>query len=342
MAKFILVFVSLLVFQFFISCKDGSSADNQQKDTVQITNIDSSSFELEELNKMILEDPNNKSLYLQRGKLFVKNLDLESAENDFKRILKIDSNYADAYSNLADIYLMRGTATAVKSILETGLTKVPGNDDLKLKLAELQLYLKNYKECILALDDVLKSNKYNAKAYYIKGMAFKEMGDTAKSVSSFQTAVEQDPDYYHAYLQLAALFATDYNPIALQYFNSAIKLNPTSTEALYGAGLFYQEMGNVEKALEAYDIILKIDPMHFDAYYNSGFVHSEMLKDYNTAIKFYTDAINVDNKQVKAFYMRGYAFERLKDKKQAENNYRMALGIQPDYTLAAEGLNRIL
>lgn len=342
MTKFILVFVSLLVFQFFISCKDGSSADNQQKDTIQVAEIDSNSMQLEELNKMILEDPSNKELYLKRANIFLKSSDLVSAENDLNRILKIDSGYPDAYSNLADIYLMQGMATKVKSTLENGLSKVPNNNELKLKLAELQLYLKNYKECIKALDEVLKSDKYIAKAYYIKGMAFKEMGDTAKSVSSFQTAIEQDPDYYHAYLQLAALFAIDYNPIALQYFNSAIKLNPTSTEALYGAGLFYQEMGNVEKALEAYDIILKIDPMHFDAYYNSGFIHSEMLKDYNTAIKFYTDAINANGKQVKAYYMRGYAFERLNDKKQAENNYRMALGIEPDYTLAAQGLNRIL
>nr|MBA3901914.1 tetratricopeptide repeat protein [Bacteroidota bacterium] len=196
-------------------------------------------------------------------------------------------------------------------------------------------------ECIVNLDRVLIKDKYNAKAYFIKGMAFKEMGDTAKAVSSFHTTVEQDPDYFHAYMQLGLLYSIKNNRVALDYLNSAIKIKPTSIEAWYAAGKFCQDHGLLEKAKEAYHNILEMDPEHKNAHYNLGYIHSEYLNDYKTAIEHFSDAIMYAPNYQEAHYMRGFAFERLKDPKKAEENYRKALQIDPDFTLAAMGLGRV-
>jgi tetratricopeptide (TPR) repeat protein len=48
-------------------------------------------------------------------------------------------------------------------------------------------------EAINEINEVLKLEKSNPKAYYLKGVIYKESGDTSLAVSSFMTAIEQDP-----------------------------------------------------------------------------------------------------------------------------------------------------
>lgn len=58
----------------------------------------------------------------------------------------------------------------------------------------------------------------------------------------------------------------------MQYYNNALRLQPNSTEALYNRGLLFQNMGELDKALEDYNSILKIDNRYADAHYNMGYI----------------------------------------------------------------------
>ena len=53
----------------------------------------------------------------------------------------------------------------------------------------------------------LKIDETIAKGYFLKGMCYKESGDTTRAISSFQTACEQDNQYYDAYVETGRLFA---------------------------------------------------------------------------------------------------------------------------------------
>ena len=76
----------------------------------------------------------------------------------------------------------------------------------------------------------------------MKGMNYKEIKDTAKAISSMQTAVEQDQTYYSAYIQLGILCAAQKNPLAVQYYKNAMRIQPNSTEAWYDLGKYYQDV----------------------------------------------------------------------------------------------------
>jgi len=78
----------------------------------------------------------------------------------------------------------------------------------------------------LFADELLRINKNNADAYFFKGMIFKSLEMKNKSISNFQTCVEQDPTYYNAYMQLGLLMSnkkddsqTCVSIPLLQYFN---------------------------------------------------------------------------------------------------------------------------
>ncbi|MDQ3192660.1 MAG: tetratricopeptide repeat protein [Bacteroidota bacterium] len=294
------------------------------------------------INEKLKKTPNDPELYHQRAKYFFETKgNVEAAMSDMSRLFKLDSSKVEYFITLSDLYFAKGAAGNVKASLDKALEINPENIDARMKLAELHLYLQNYKETISNIDKILRKDKYNSKAYFIKGMAFKELGDTVKALSSFQTTVEQDPDYYHAYMQLGLLYAIKKNKLALDYYNNALKANPNSTEAWYAIGMFCQESGMYERAKESYFNILDINPEHINAHYNLGFIHSEYLNDYKTGIEHFSNAISFKPTYYEAYYMRGYCYERLKELSKAEENYDLALKINPDYTLAYLGKGRI-
>jgi len=85
--------------------------------------------------------------------------------------------------------------------------KFPENTDGLLKLGELYFFVKQYENAFAKINQALKINENLAKAYYLKGNIYKEIGDTAKAISSLETAIEQDNKNYGAFLDLGLIYA---------------------------------------------------------------------------------------------------------------------------------------
>jgi tetratricopeptide (TPR) repeat protein len=168
-----------------------------------------------------------------------------------------------------------------------------------------------------------------------------ETGDTALAISSFRTCVEQDPTHYKGFMQLGVLHSRLGDPLAMDYYNTAIELRPRETEAWYNKAMFAQENGMDSLALECYDRIKQLDPRNALAWYNSGYVRLEHLNDPQQAIRDLTAAGKLEPKYYQAFYNRGLAYERKGVLDSAAMDHQRALKIKPDYAPAAEGLSRL-
>lgn len=302
---------------------------------------DSISPEIAALNAKIKADPNNPDLYNQRASLLVTLKKTDEALADIRMALNIDSSKAVYFLTLSDIYFAMGKVKKCQQSLEKSMSLEPENDSADLKYAELNLYFRDYKKTLEYIGKALETDKINARAYFMKGITHKEMGDTAKAVASFQTAVDQDPEYYHAYIQLGVLYATRNNPLAADYYKNALKQNPNSIEARYGLGMYYQENEEYNKAISEYDSILRIEPKYKQAHYNLGYIHLVYLKVYSQAVKHFTMAIDCDAKYAEAYYNRGYSYELMGDIMNAKTDYTRAIDIRPNYERAIAGLNRI-
>lgn len=327
----------ILIAGIIISCTTHTS-----KDQTSIAPIDSIPSELAEINKKIYADPKNPAYYHERAKYYFNKKDIQSAAANMKVVMDLDSSKATYLITLADIYFVQNKTLLAKNTLENAISKEPNNDVALVKLAELYLYVRKYDQSMELLNRALKANKTNAKAYFIKGYVFKEKGDTTKALSSFQTAIEQDQEYYNAYMQMGLLFSARKNPLALQYYNNALNINPKSEEAIYGIGMFFMETGEYNKSIDQFTNLLKLNPKNTDAHFNLGYIHFKYLKVYQQAIKHFNDAINADPNFAKAYYMRGLCYETLGDIARAKADYGKATQIEPQYELANEGLKRVL
>jgi tetratricopeptide (TPR) repeat protein len=172
-------------------------------------------------------------------------------------------------------------------------------------------------------------------------MIYIEKRDTAKAISSIQTAVEQDPNYFDAYIELGLLFANRGNPIALSYYDDAQKVEPQNPESYYDKGMFYQFGGDFDDAIKVYQELLVVDSTYKNAYYNLGVIYDEQKTDYKTALTNFNKAIQCDTAYSMAYYGRANCYEMLKQYDKATENYAHAYRINPQFKEAEEAYKRV-
>lgn len=323
------------------SCKTGTDSETktEAKNDSIIEKINSP--ELKALNKKILDDPNNASLYNERAQLYIKLKQLDLAIGDAIRALKIDTTKAEFYITFADVNFALNKTRIAKETLEKTVKKFPENTEGLLKLGELFFLVRQYDNALTYINKALKLDENIAKAYYLKGSVFKEMGDTTKAISSMQTAIEQDNRYFDAFLDIGMLYAARNNAMAFEYYNNALRLRPTDNNVLYAKAKLMQDLNRIEDAELLYDKLLKINPNNEQVLYNLGAIALDKKKDAVKAIDYFSKAITVAPNYIEAYFARGVCYELLKDVNNAKADYKMCMQITPNYELAIEALNAL-
>lgn len=320
------------------SCKPNKQTEVQEQTPA------SSQFDqiplIQNLSAKISENPNDPELFFARGKAYLELGNHANALNDVNEAIRLDSTAGEYYITLSQIYFSKQEYTHAITALEKGRENDPENIDLMLELARYQLYVGEREKSIHLLDDVLRKNVYNVEAYFLKGMIFKEIGDTSKAVSNFQTSVEQNPLYYKSYMQLGLLLTKKKDKLALDYLNNALRIDPLSYEARYAIAMYHQEMKDNEKALEQYNQMILDFPQEKDAYYNIGYIHFQM-DSVNRASRDFDRAISVAPDYADAYYMRGLCAEVMKDFNNAKHYYQQTLNLSSEHQLALNGLKRM-
>lgn len=293
---------------------------------------------LSELNKKLVDDPNNASLYHDRCLYFFNKGIYDKAMDDITRALSLDSLNTEYLYTKGDIYFSVMRFDDATAAFAKVLRQEHGHPRANLKMARILLHLKQYKEAIQHIDLALKTDVNLAEGYFLKGIAFQYMGDSVNAASSFQTAVEQKADYFDAYVTLGLLYATRRDSMAVEYYNSALSLRPNSPEALYNLAIYYQDNGKPLKAFSIYNQLTALGPNE-GAHHNKGYIYLVYLGQYDKAIPQFDSALRINPNYVEAYHNRGLAYRELKKYKEARADFKAALKLNPQFELSANELD---
>lgn len=330
-----------LVFIFLQSCNSKPEVKAEEVQKADSISIRLNSPELKAVNAELLNEPGDASLYNKRAKVYLGLKELNEAINDSKRAIRMDSTRAEYYLTLADGYFMKNETRLAKELLEIIVKKFPDNVTALLKLAEIYYLVQNYQKGIDYVNKALKIDEHLAKGYYIKGSIYRESGDTARAISSLETAVEQDNRFEDAFYDIGIMYAARRNPIALEYYDNVLKINPANTNAAYARAKLLQDLGKTDESISEYEKIISGNKGCDICYYNLGAIFLEVKKDPKKAVEYFTKAIEINPSYVEAYFARGYTYTKLKDKESAKADYNMCLRIEPNYSAAVEGLNEL-
>jgi tetratricopeptide (TPR) repeat protein len=331
----VLAVIALVIASCKTDPKGGSSGSTEDSTTVQLNPFDS-------ISQLIEADPENADLIHARAEMFLEAGELSVALGDAGRAIMLDSSKAKYFLTISDIYFKGNKPAQSMASLKKAGELEPLNIEVPLRLAEFYLYIQNYTEAVKATNDALKMDGKSDRAFFLKGISYKEVGDTVKAAEQFLRAVENNPDHVDAYVELGILYDIKDDPIAEQYYRNALKVNPDSKEALYGLGILLQDYDRLNEALKVYTELVQKHPDHASAMYNMGFINFEFIKDYNQALRYFEDAVAANPEYVAAIYMRGLCYESMGNVDRAKAEYQFALEKDPTFSLALTGLERLL
>jgi len=320
----------------------GVIACNRGGTEVKLKNAaDSARLVLENLNQEIADDANNPGLYHARAKFYYDDHQFDNALKDINMAISMDPKSADLYVTLSEIYLLMGQLQSATEALTKAINVDPESKLALLKMAKLNLIIRDYPKTFEYIKKSLSVSDVNPEGYFTRAIAFLETGDTNKAVTDLLKAVDQNQGYFEAYIELGELFSIKKDAIAADYLKNALAIRPESKEALYLLGMFYQETGQYYKAIELYKKLQKTDTTFRNAPYNIGYIYLVYLKDFPSAVSFFSAALKADPGYYEAYFNRGYANELMRYYDKAYADYKQALKIEVNYPNAVEGLNRL-
>lgn len=295
---------------------------------------------LKAITAQIEKSPTNAVLYFERGKKLQK-MQLDSlALFDYKAAISLDSTKAEYYSAVGGLLFDRKDVAGSVEWIQKAIALDPKDRKARLKIAKLFLFTQDYTQSLEQINMVLRQNVYEPEAYFLKGMVYKELKDTAKAISSFQTSVQVSPDYRPATEQLGLLYSAKQDPIALKYLDNAYKLDSSDVFPIFAQGVYYQQANDLVQAKAAYRRCILRDRHYVNAYMNMGYL---LMQEDSTekAYRQYDIASKVDPFNAAAYYNRGICNELMDSVTKAVADYRQALYLDSTYDKPKAALKRL-
>ncbi len=344
--RYSIVVLTVLVLSMW-SCDSKTSTDNTSvsEDTTQVVVIKDS---LKFLTDNIKANSNVSKHWFDRANYFLRRGGVSDALIDMKSAVRLDTINTVYRNKYADLLVTTLDIENALTNYEKVLFLDSSNAGAYIGMARVYALVNNPGMATGYLQKAYEIDPHLSEAYFLEGMIYRadyeETGreeSIKRALSSFQTAVEQNPNYYSAYIQMGVINHRMQNDIALDYFNTAIAIEPNSTEAWYNKGKYFQDKKMLEEAKYCYRAVSDIDSLHSEAYYNQGYIKMIFEKELDSAIYFFDYVTQIDSLHIYAYNNLGLSLERNGQIEKAKTAYRKAIEINPDFKLAKKNLNII-
>lgn len=332
----IIFFISFLF--ILAACGEKSQNANTTKAIADLS--------IEELDSLIALDAENVEYLTAYGEKLLEEFRGDEALPALAKAFRLNSKdvhikqlYASALINRMDKSVSE-VETAIEKLLEV-IIEQPQNKKAYLDIATGYSYFQDYENTFKYVNEALRlDNKYR-DAYMTKGRTYYKMGNMKLAKSSFETAVQQDPEFFLGYLQLGWLYTeTEEYKQAVEYFTTASHLEKHSTDALYGVAYSQQMLERSEEALESYRHLLDVDSTYYLAYFNQAYIKHYDQKEIDSAVYYYKKAIAIEPEFVKGWHQLGMCYLDQGNKETALIAFKKVLEYNPEFELTKDVLVR--
>lgn len=188
----------------------------------------------------------------------------EDAAMCFAQAMEINPKYLRAYQNLAALAESQGDLASARGYLEEARKLSPLNPERLFTLGKLCLKDGAPEEARQFLEESWRFGQ-NVPAARRSEMAetFMAAGLDQVAEELFRQAIEATPQDVHLYNRLGvALRRQQKHQQALEYYQQALKLDSRNEKVHFNLGVLYFDLGEKDKALQAFKVALQIRP-HF-------------------------------------------------------------------------------
>ncbi|MBN2381768.1 tetratricopeptide repeat protein [bacterium] len=249
----------------------------------------------------------------------------KESQEVYEECLKINPKNLVVYYKLASAYQEDGNIEKTIDTYKRFLKHYPQNMAGLLKLGETYYKANDTKSALETFQEVLKISPDQAESYFFIGNIYRDDKQYDQAMENYNKALELNPALLEGYVSRSALFKRSgkYEQ-ALSDLREAERVDPSSEEIKTGIADCYVSLGQLDQAGLVLSQIVESNPRNGIAVYNLGRIQ---LKQGRTqeAIKYFSDALQLDVDHVPILNDRAIANIRLRQYDQAQSDWAEAL-----------------
>lgn len=224
-------------------------------------------------------------------------------------------------------------------------TKAAQFPDSTLLTENLIQYLREngkYEKAITETEIAIQEDSLNDRFQDIKATLLFENGDTAQAIECFEKAISISPKTIYI-ISLGSLYAQTKDPRALALADALLAATGVNAQqqALFIKGLFFSYTGDKQKAIGYFNNCLQMDYRNMMAYREKAICLFD-LAQYDRSLEVMKNAVTIQKTFDEGYYWMGRCYEKLGKRKQAIENYQLALQIDTNYLEANDALKRLV
>ena len=291
--------------------------------------------------KLIAADPNNAAAIYWLGIATISQAEFASKELSevkelYRKALVANPNSALLIAGMGNIELREGKSQDARNRFETALSLTQNKDlDVLTAVGMANADFENkfgdptYAIEKLKIATTLKKFK-EPSVYVYMGDAYRKLMDGGNAQTSYQSALNIDPNYARALYRIGKIYQTQgqgQEEIYMKYYNDAIAKDPAFGPVYKNLSDLYYNTNVTKSATYLDSYLANSDEDPKNCYYKSSMKYAQGL--FKEAIVMADQCISSNpNPYVKLFGIQGYAYNRLGDSLKAkvafENYFKKA------------------
>ena len=292
--------------------------------------------------------------------------DLPEAKNCYAQALEINPLHFDSLYLSSAIAVQENNIDLAIEFLNRALAINPSHID---SLFNLSVLLEKIGETEKALSTHGLLNQYapnHVQSRYNYASLLAKLGHIPNAIIEFKKVIELQPDlllarqnyekllwsqsqqvelaqnnvneFIQAHNKGLSLLEENQFPAALEHFERALTIEPTSYEGHHNKGMVLEKMGRLQEAVSHYQQAIEYCPESSRTFNNLGNAYRE-LDLLDEAIKSFKKAIELDPNYAEAFSNLGWTLFRLQEYQQSKEYFKKAIKINPGLSPAVFNLS---
>ena len=206
----------------------------------------------------INQDPSNAGIYVKRAQANFARDNFESALEDANQAVEIDNEFLDAYLIRGDILVANGSYGEAIEDYTVIIENSADNHLVLFQRAKAYAQISETESALLDLETALEANPDYAPAFNTRGDIYADEGDLEQAIEAYTQAIRIDPgDVSARFSRGVTLTRNEQYDSARVDFLTVLDLRPDFVESYRGLGDLYYVQGDLDLALENYQIYLE-------------------------------------------------------------------------------------
>lgn len=246
----------------------------------------------------------------------------------YHRLINEYPNFADAYAELAFIYIKLGKENSAEKLLRRAYELEPNNEEVLFMLGNICLRSRRFDEAIKFYTPL--SYLDYSFVHYNLGLAYYHRGNYPEAELEFKKVLKLDPDFPKAFESLGEILIKRSNyKEAIDYLQRGIKREPYNHTLYHLLAISYWNLGNLDEAKRAIETAIDLEPNKADLWEICGEISLE-LGEIEEAERYFNRAIKLDGSLVDSFINLGLIYKYRGENEEADKFFNEALRIDPN------------